>query len=408
MDENYSICLQFSTSFVKDLEYECKFFTLKTIILTKEKNPEASKYEWLFDTEENKILARDAKDYAIQQYVCNVHSSTESLKEKQTKINKKIKLEANMKKRTEKSSQTVGIPVNGGRPSIKWDKKAFSFWPTKELGKLKTTQKRELKRLSKVVGSNSSNRTCILKYYHGRYYMIVPFVTKIKEKKKNEKIIALDPGVRTFQTGFDNFGKFTEYGKGDVSKLFKNALKCDKIQSDIDENKNESIKKERKKLKKKRYKLKKKSQIYQNKIQADIDKNKSINETLKKERKKLKKKRYKLKKKYQTYQNRIQGLKEAFHKSVAKDLCENNNQILISKFSVKGMIKKLERKIHSTTVRKMLHWSHFQFRQYLKHLAQKDAVQVHEVSEHYTSCTCGSCGKIDWKLGKKDHFNCKL
>ena len=100
-------------------------------------------------------------------------------------------------------------------------------------------------------------------------------------------------------------------------------------------------------------------------------------------------------------------MKEAFHKSVAKDLCETNNQILISKFLVKGMIKKWERKIHSTTVRKMLHWSHFQFRQTLKHLAQKDSVQVHEVSEHYTSCTCGSCGKIDWKLGKKDHFNCK-
>ena len=61
--------------------------------------------------------------------------------------------------------------------------------------------------------------------------------------------------------------------------------------------------------------------------------------TLKKERKKLKKKRYKLKKKYQTYQNKIQGLKEAFHKSVAKDLCENNNQILISKFPVKGWLK---------------------------------------------------------------------
>eukprot|EP01080_Neovahlkampfia_damariscottae_P002838 gene2838-gene4165 len=68
------------------------------------------------------------------------------------------------------------------------------------------------------------------------------------------------------------------------------------------------------------------------------------------------------------------------------------------------MIKKWERKIHSTTVRKMLHWSHFQFCQTLKHLAQKDSIQVHEVSEHYTSCTCGSCGKIDWKLGKKRLF----
>ena len=65
--------------------YKCNFKNLKKIILTKEKNPEASKYKWLFDTKENKILARDVKNYAIQQYVCNVHSSTESLKEKQIK-----------------------------------------------------------------------------------------------------------------------------------------------------------------------------------------------------------------------------------------------------------------------------------------------------------------------------------
>ena len=34
-------------NFVKDLGYECDFMNLKKIILTKEKNPEASKYEWL-------------------------------------------------------------------------------------------------------------------------------------------------------------------------------------------------------------------------------------------------------------------------------------------------------------------------------------------------------------------------
>ena len=294
------------------------------------------------------------------------------LKEKQTKSNKKIKLEANMKKRTKKSSQSVGIPVNGGKPSITWNEKGFSFWSTFKLGTLKSKQKRELRRLSEVVGSKSSDRTCILKYHHGRYYMIVPFVTKAKKKKTNKKIIALDPGVRTFQTGFDNFGKFTEYGKGDVSKLFKNGSKCDKIQSKISENENQSMK-----------------------------------EKTKEAKRKLKKKRYKLKKKYQNYQNRIQGLKEAFHKSVAKDLCNKNDSILISKFQVKGMIKKWGRNIHSDTVRKMLHWSHFQFRQYLKNLAQKDGVQVHEVSEHYTSCTCGSCGKIDWKLGKKEQFYCQ-
>ena len=62
------------------------------------------------------------------------------------------------------------------------------------------------------------------------------------------------------QPGFDNLGKFTEYGKGDSLKLFKNAKKCDKIQSDIDKNEsiNETLKKERKKLKKKKIQIKEK------------------------------------------------------------------------------------------------------------------------------------------------------
>ena len=53
--------------FVKDLGYECDFFKLKTIILTKEKNPEASKYEWLFNTEENSKYTKiyNSEDFIV-------------------------------------------------------------------------------------------------------------------------------------------------------------------------------------------------------------------------------------------------------------------------------------------------------------------------------------------------------
>src|SRR5689334_6141631 len=48
------------------------------------------------------------------------------------------------------------------------------------------------------------------------------------------------------------------------------------------------------------------------------------------------------------------------------------------------MVKRLSRKINSENVRKMLNWSHFLFRQRLKHKAEEVDCRVYEVSEHYT------------------------
>jgi hypothetical protein len=46
----------------------------------------------------------------------------------------------------------------------------------------------------------------------------------------------------------------------------------------------------------------------------------------------------------------------------------------------------------------MLNWSHFTFRQKLKHKAKEFGVVVHEVSEHYSSKGCGQCGMIHCNL----------
>jgi putative transposase len=70
------------------------------------------------------------------------------------------------------------------------------------------------------------------------------------------------------------------------------------------------------------------------------------------------------------------------------------------------MVKRLSRKINSENVWKMLNWNHFLFQQRLKHKAEEIGCHVFEVSEHYTSKTCGQCGKVHWKLGSNKVFKC--
>lgn len=359
-----------------------KFKKLKAILLDKELNPDSSKYPWLFDTE-LKNCPRDAKDAAIQEFVTSFHSAKESIKEKNKKkqLNSKKKTkpttEPEMKERNQNDHQRVIIPKSGGNPSIKWnydkhskDNNGFVFWPT-FIGKIKVKQQRELRRLSEIIPSKSSDYSAVLKYESpGKYYMIVIFKTEIQKRENNQKIIALDPGIRCFQTGFSNNGDFEEFGKQDVSRLFKETLACDKLQSQIDTSKS-------------------------------TEKHSAL------EKKKLKNKRKRLKKKYKLHQNRVQGLKQSFHKSLAFELCQNYDHILISKFKVSGMIKKHERKIKCETVRKMLNWSHFSFRKRLIDHSEKIANRVHEVSEHYTSCTCGNCGLINWNLNGNETFYCE-
>ena len=104
--------------------------------------------------------------------------------------------------------------------------------------------------------------------------------------------------------------------------------------------------------------------------------------------------------------NKVQNWMKDAHWKIARDLASKNDHIMISRFKVSDMVKKLSRKISSDNVRKMLNWGHFIFRQRLKHKSEEFNCQVHEVSEHYTSKTCGRCGNIHWNLGSSKNFKC--
>ena len=67
---------------------------------------------------------------------------------------------------------------------------------------------------------------------------------------------------------------------------------------------------------------------------------------------------------------------------------------------------KKKRKLNSKTVRQMLHWAHYRFKQTLKFHGLKRGTTVIDVSEEYTSKTCTKCGHVHQNLGGSKHFKC--
>ena len=79
----------------------------------------------------------------------------------------------------------------------------------------------------------------------GEFYLCIPKPLEIKtdnqgpkfsvvEEKKGVGIISLDPGVRTFMTGYNPSGEAIEWGKGDINRMYRLCLNYDRIQSERD------------------------------------------------------------------------------------------------------------------------------------------------------------------------------
>ena len=195
----------------------------------------------------------------------------------------------------------------------------------------------------------------------GRYFLIVPIDTPKKSENQaplhDENIVSLDPGVRTFQTTYDASGLATEWGKGDMSAIYTLCRRADKLQG-----------------------------VWQAKKG---------------------KKRRSPKRSWLRLLERIKNKVKEIHCKMAKWLCENYKVILIPKFETSQMVRRVKRKIHTTTARNMLTWSHYGFRERLKTKAQLYPwVKVIECDEPYTSKTCGQCGEINTKLGGAKTFKC--
>lgn len=196
----------------------------------------------------------------------------------------------------------------------------------------------------------------------GRYFLCIPLplVTYAKNENQVPSVIALDPGVRTFATGYSPDGEIFEIGKGDIGRIYRLCRRIDNLQS--------------------------------------LWSQKETNARL----------RYRLKRAAYRIRFSIQNLISEFHRKLAKMLCENYTTILLPSFETSQMVIKRQRKIRSKTVRQMLTWKHYTFKQLLINKAREYPwVKVVIVNEAYTSKTCTNCGIINEKLGGSKIFKCK-
>lgn len=191
------------------------------------------------------------------------------------------------------------------------------------------------------------------------YYLSIPQKSKTKTSsdipKKFATYCAIDPGIRTFATCYTRKGVF-EIGVNDCKRIDRLNYHLDKLQSEI------------------------------NKSNA--------------------KKKAKLRKASQKMRDKIKNIVKELHWKTSKFLCVNFKKIFIPEFKTQDMVIKKDRKINKKTVRNMMTWSHYLFRQRLIHQAKKYGSDIYIVNESYTSKTCSHCGHINEKLGGSKTFKC--
>jgi putative transposase len=189
----------------------------------------------------------------------------------------------------------------------------------------------------------------------GKWFAIFPEAVAITPNHRCQ-VIALDPGVRTFLTGYDG-EKFLDFGNGDMGRITRYAVQLDNLMS---------------------------------------RKAKSIS----------RRQRQKMSIAAGRMRTKIQNLINEAHKQIACYLTQNYGTIFLPTFETSQMVQKKRRKIRSKTARSMLTWAHYRFKLFLKQKAHLNGCTVMDVTEEYTSKTCTSCGHIHQRLGGAKTFKC--
>lgn len=142
----------------------------------------------------------------------------------------------------------------------------------------------------------------------------------IFSRVEESKWCSIDPGVRTFLTVYSPTpGECFKIGDGDISRIYRLCKHLDNLTAS--QNKNKETKKQKRR-----------------------EKGRAI----------------------LRLRNRIRNLVDEVHKKAVNFLVTRFKNIIIPPFNVKQMIRRVDRKINSQTVRKMVSWSHYRFRQRLQ------------------------------------------
>jgi len=178
----------------------------------------------------------------------------------------------------------------------------------------------------------------------GRLYLKIPFTKpSVPYGEKQARTVSIDPGIRNFATFFSE-AICGHIGQNDFGRIQRLATHADKLVSRMS----------------KAGKQKKKKMLIALHRAGD----------------------------------KIRNLVEELHHKAALFLVRNFDIILLPTFETSEMALKANRKIRSKTVRNMMTFSHFKFKNFLKHKAFEYGKKVVDVCEAYTSKTHPETGEI--------------
>jgi putative transposase len=178
---------------------------------------------------------------------------------------------------------------------------------------------------------------------HNRWYVIVPYKVAVTVTENQGRVVALDPGIRTFMTGFAQDGAF-KIGQGDFAKLARLGRFMDDLVSSISKAKAPAKRRMRKTLSRMKHK--------------------------------------------------VWDLIDELHYKTIKFLTDNYDLILLPTFETSQMVAKSNRKIKSKTVRAMTTFSFHKFGMRLQAKVKELGKVVIRVNEAYTSKTASWSGEV--------------
>ncbi len=214
-------------------------------------------------------------------------------------------------------------------------------------------QNRYMKKL-KQLGPNFNSSDVRLVCNRGAYYFIFCIPDTTQPINCNQHSIALDPGIRTFQTGYSPNGQIYKIGEEQKTLMIK--------------------------------------------LHERIDKLKSVRES------KKGRTRQNLRKKINKLELKIQNVIHNLHNQVGSVLAKNYRYILLPTFGTSVMQK--DKKMVSVNKRRLNGWSHFRFQQKLIHLCEKYGSKLILVDESFTTKTCGNCGTVKDDVKGQTFYSC--
>lgn len=180
-------------------------------------------------------------------------------------------------------------------------------------------------------------------FEHGRWFVIVPYRVAATKADNQGRIVALDPGVRTFLTGYAEDGVF-KIGNGDFARIARLGRQMDDLISRM------------------------------SKVKA--------------------KARRGMKKALSRMKFKVWDLIDEMHFKSIRFLLLNYDFVLLPTFETSQMVVKSSREIRSKTVRAMLSFAFHKFGMRIASKAAELGKSVLRVNEAYTSKTASWTGEI--------------